>query len=174
MNKFLHFVRNLKLGSTFGMLILVVMWPTPTLGLLITSLRPSSLAETSPWWEALFNPLSTIWTIAAYQNSLSSGMLDSLINTIAVTIPATILPLMIGQCGLCLYLFELQGEGNLLRHFGRPDGHSVTIFADPGPAGHGCLPKSIPHPPHWNLRQCLGCPQRFCDAFGDLYLAQLR
>ncbi len=105
MNKFLHFVRNLKLGSTFGMLILVVMWPTPTLGLLITSLRPSSLAETSPWWEALFNPLSTIWTIAAYQNSLSSGMLDSLINTIAVTIPATILPLMIAANAAYAFTF---------------------------------------------------------------------
>lgn len=105
MNKFLHFVRNLKPGSTLGMLILVVIWSTPTLGLLITSLRPSSLAETSPWWEALFNPLSTIWTIDAYQNSLSSGMLDSLINTIAVTIPATILPLMIAANAAYAFTF---------------------------------------------------------------------
>lgn len=105
MNKFLHFLRNLKLGSTLGMLILVIIWSMPTLGLLITSLRPSSLADTSPWWEALFNPLSTIWTIDAYQNSLSSGMLDSLINTIAVTIPATILPLMIAANAAYAFTF---------------------------------------------------------------------
>ncbi len=105
MNKFLHIIRNLRLGSTIGMLILVIIWSTPTMGLLITSLRPSSLAETSPWWEALFNPLSTIWTIDAYQNSLSSGMLDSLINTIAVTVPATILPLMIAANAAYAFTF---------------------------------------------------------------------
>lgn len=105
MNKFLHVIRNLNLGSTIGMLVLVIIWSTPTLGLLITSLRPSSLADVSPWWEALFNPLSTIWTIDAYQNSLSSGMLDSLINTIAVTIPATILPLMIAANAAYAFTF---------------------------------------------------------------------
>ncbi len=105
MNKVLHFLRKLRLGSTLGMLILVILWSMPTLGLLITSLRPSSLADISPWWEALFNPLSTVWTLDAYQNSLSSGMLDSLINTIAVTIPATILPLMIAANAAYAFTF---------------------------------------------------------------------
>ncbi|NCP87631.1 MAG: sugar ABC transporter permease [Anaerolineae bacterium CG_4_9_14_3_um_filter_57_17] len=105
MSKILHLLRNLKLGSLLGMIILVVIWSTPTLGLLITSLRPSSLADISPWWEALFNPLSTLWTLDAYQNSLSSGMLDSLINTIAVTIPATILPLMIAANAAYAFTF---------------------------------------------------------------------
>lgn len=105
MSKFLHFLRKLNLGSLFGMLILVVIWSTPTLGLLVTSLRPSSLADISPWWEALFNPLSTIWTLDAYQTSLSSGMLDSLISTIAVTIPATILPLMIAANAAYAFTF---------------------------------------------------------------------
>jgi alpha-glucoside transport system permease protein len=103
--KTLHFLRKLNLGSTLGMLILVTIWFTPTLGLLITSLRPSSLAEVSPWWEALINPLSTVWTLDAYQSSLSSGMLDSLINTIAVTVPATILPLMIAANAAYAFTF---------------------------------------------------------------------
>ncbi|MEI7845704.1 MAG: carbohydrate ABC transporter permease [Chloroflexota bacterium] len=105
MNKILHFFRNFNLGSTVGILILIVIWTTPTLGLFITSLRPSSLANVSPWWEALFNPLSTIWTLDAYQNSLSSGMLNSLINTAAVTIPATILPLMIAANAAYAFTF---------------------------------------------------------------------
>lgn len=105
MNKTTQFLSKLNLGSTLGMLLLVIIWSTPTLGLLITSLRPSSVAETSPWWEALFNPLSTLWTIDAYQNSLSSGMLDSLINTIAVTIPATILPLMVAANAAYAFTF---------------------------------------------------------------------
>jgi len=95
----------MNLGSTIMMLFLVAIWSTPTVGLLITSLRPSSLAEISPWWEALFNPLSTVWTLDAYQASLESGMLASLINTIAVTVPATILPLMIAANAAYAFTF---------------------------------------------------------------------
>jgi len=103
--KIAHLVRRMNLGSTIALIILVGIWLTPTVGLLITSLRPSSLAETSPWWEALFNPLSTIWTLDAYQNSFESGMLNSLINTIAVTVPATILPLMIAANAAYAFTF---------------------------------------------------------------------
>jgi alpha-glucoside transport system permease protein len=105
MNKITHFFRKWKVSSTLGSLFLVLLWSMPTLGLLITSLRPSSMAETSPWWEALFNPLSTIWTIDAYQKSFESGMLASLINTIAVTVPATILPLMIAANAAYAFTF---------------------------------------------------------------------
>lgn len=105
MNKAIHFLKNLNLGSTLGMLILVILWSTPTLGLLITSLRPDSVANISPWWEALFNPLSVIWTLDAYQSSLEGGMLDSLINTIVVTVPATILPLMIAANAAYAFTF---------------------------------------------------------------------
>jgi len=95
----------MNLGSTITMLFLVAIWSTPTVGLLITSLRPSSLAEISPWWEALFNPLSTVWTLDAYQASLESGMLASLINTIAFTVPATVLPLMIAANAAYAFTF---------------------------------------------------------------------
>lgn len=103
--KITHLLRRMNLGSTITMLFLVAIWSTPTVGLLITSLRPSSVAETSPWWEALFNPLSTVWTLDAYQASLESGMLASLINTIAVTVPATILPLMIAANAAYAFTF---------------------------------------------------------------------
>ena len=105
MNKIAHLLRQWKLGSTIGSLILVIIWMIPTIGLLVTSLRPSSVAEISPWWEALLNPLSTVWTLDAYQNSLQSGMFASLINTIAVTVPATILPLMIAANAAYAFTF---------------------------------------------------------------------
>jgi alpha-glucoside transport system permease protein len=111
MIKVTHFFRRLNLGSNLGMFLLVALWSLPTVGLLITSLRPSSVAEVSPWWEALFNPLSTVWTLDAYQNSLQSGMLESLISTIAVTIPATILPLMIAANAAYAFTFlEFRGK----------------------------------------------------------------
>ncbi len=103
--KITHLVRRMKLGSTLTLVFLVAIWSTPTVGLLITSLRPSSVAEISPWWDAFFHPLGQSWTIDAYQASLSSGMLGSLINTIAVTVPATILPLMVAANAAYAFTF---------------------------------------------------------------------
>ncbi|MBK7452770.1 MAG: carbohydrate ABC transporter permease [Anaerolineales bacterium] len=105
MNKIAHLLRRMNLGSTIMLIILVALWSTPTVGLLITSLRPRSVAEISPWWEALLNPIGTTWTLDAYQNSLAGGMLSSLINTIAVSVPATILPLMIAANAAYAFTF---------------------------------------------------------------------
>lgn len=105
MNKLKAISGKLNLGSTIALTILVGIWSIPTVGLLITSLRLRSEAEISPWWDGFFNPLGTVWSLEAYQNSLESGMLDSLINTIAVTVPATILPLMIAANAAYAFTF---------------------------------------------------------------------
>ena len=105
MNKVAHLLRRMNLGSTLILIILVALWSTPTVGLLITSLRPRSVAEISPWWEALLNPIGTAWTLDAYRNSLEGGMLASLVNTISVTVPATILPLMIAANAAYAFTF---------------------------------------------------------------------
>ncbi|HNB41352.1 MAG TPA: carbohydrate ABC transporter permease [Anaerolineales bacterium] len=111
MEKISHLIRKIKLGSTLGMLVLVTIWSIPTVGLLITSLRPSSVAEISPWWEALANPLGQNWTIDAYQTSLEKGMLGSMINTIAVTVPSTVLPLMIAaNAAFAFTFFKFKGK----------------------------------------------------------------
>ena len=94
-----------KLGSTLTLLALVVVWSLPTLGLLITSLRRRSDAEVSPWWDAIFDPLGTVWSTDAYQTALESGMLDALVNTFAVTIPATILPLLVAANAAYAFTF---------------------------------------------------------------------
>jgi alpha-glucoside transport system permease protein len=96
---------KLNLGPTIALLILVLIWSIPTLGLLITSFRRRSDAEVSPWWDAIFNPLGTAWSTNAYERALDSGMLDALINTFAVTIPATILPLMIAANAAYAFTF---------------------------------------------------------------------
>lgn len=96
---------KLNLGPTIALLILVIIWSIPTLGLLITSLRRRSDAEVSPWWDALLNPLETVWTLDAFRKSAESGMLDALVNTFAVTIPATILPLMIAANAAYAFTF---------------------------------------------------------------------
>jgi len=105
MNKLKNLSGRLNFGSTLALTLLVGIWSIPTIGLFITSLRLRSEAEVSPWWDGFFNPLGTVWSLEAYQNSLSSGMLDSLINTIAVTVPATILPLMIAANAAYAFTF---------------------------------------------------------------------
>jgi alpha-glucoside transport system permease protein len=94
-----------SISSTIALTILVAIWSIPTIGLLITSLREREEAEISPWWDGFFNPLSTVWSLDAYQKSLESGMLESLVNTIAVTVPATILPLMIAANAAYAFTF---------------------------------------------------------------------
>jgi alpha-glucoside transport system permease protein len=94
-----------NLGSTIALAILVGIWSIPTVGLLITSFRLRSEAEISPWWDAIIDPFGTVWSLEAYQNSLDSGMLDSLINTMAVTIPSVILPLMIAANAAYAFTF---------------------------------------------------------------------
>ena len=110
MKKLKKISAKLNLPSTIALLILVIIWSVPTLGLLITSLRRRSDAEVSPWWDALINPLGTVWSADAYQKSLESGMLDAVVNTFAVTIPATILPLMIAANAAYAFTF-LQFKG---------------------------------------------------------------
>src|SRR6056300_649430 len=97
--------RRFNLASTAGLLLLVAIWSIPTVGLLITSLRLRSAAEVSPWWDAIFNPLGTVWSLEAYRNSLESGMLEAVFNTFAVTIPSTILPLMIAANAAYAFTF---------------------------------------------------------------------
>jgi alpha-glucoside transport system permease protein len=94
-----------RIASTATLLVLVLIWSTPTLGLLITSLRRRSDAEVIPWWDAIINPLGTNWSIEAYRNSIESGMLDALLNTFAVTIPSTILPLMVAANAAYAFTF---------------------------------------------------------------------
>jgi alpha-glucoside transport system permease protein len=96
---------RINLGSTIALLLLVGIWSIPTVGLLITSFRLRSEAEISPWWDAIIDPFGTVWSIEAYQNSLDSGMLDSLINTMAVTIPSVVLPLMIAANAAYAFTF---------------------------------------------------------------------
>jgi len=96
---------KLNLVPTITMLVLVAIWSIPTVGLLITSLRRRSDAEVSPWWDAIVNPLGTVWSLEAYRISLESGMLNALINTFAVTIPSVILPLMIAANAAYAFTF---------------------------------------------------------------------
>jgi alpha-glucoside transport system permease protein len=75
--------------------VLAIIWLLPTIGLLITSVRESTEAQRTGWWDVILNPLSQKWEFGSYASVLSESDLGkSFISSLAVTIPATILPLL--------------------------------------------------------------------------------
>lgn len=82
-------------GSFLVLVVLAALWLLPTVGLFITSLRAKGEAQTSGWWDVIFNPFSQDWDISSYAIVLTENKLaSSFISSMAVTIPATILPLL--------------------------------------------------------------------------------
>lgn len=89
--------------------LLVILWSIPTLGLLVTSLRTREAAATTGWWTSLWNQG---WTLDNYAQLLSSGgMGQSLINSVVVAIPATVLPIMFAAFAAYAFTFiEFRGK----------------------------------------------------------------
>jgi len=82
--------------------IVALIWLAPTIGLLITSFRPRSDIQSTGWWEVL----STLrFTSENYTQVLdASGMGQSFMNSLIITIPSTLLPLLV--CSLAAYAFS--------------------------------------------------------------------
>jgi alpha-glucoside transport system permease protein len=87
--------KNKSLTSLLVLIVLAAFWLLPTIGLLITSLREKTEAQRTGWWDVLLNPFSQDWDISSYSTVLTEKNLGtSFISSMAVTIPATILPLL--------------------------------------------------------------------------------
>jgi alpha-glucoside transport system permease protein len=75
--------------------VLAAIWLIPTVGLLIPSMRERTEAQVTGWWDVILNPLSQRWELGSYASVLSESDLGrSFISSLAVTVPATILPLL--------------------------------------------------------------------------------
>jgi len=77
-------------------IVLTVLWTIPTLGLLITSLRPSSAANSTGWWTAFTNPSFTLENyseVLTGGSSIPGGILPYFFNSFAIAIPAALFPL---------------------------------------------------------------------------------
>jgi alpha-glucoside transport system permease protein len=75
---------------------IVVVWLIPAIGLLLTSVRSRGQIEDSGWWTIFLNPFDYGWTLENYSQVLSSGGFDTaFVNTLVVSVPATIIPITI-------------------------------------------------------------------------------
>jgi alpha-glucoside transport system permease protein len=86
------FVRRLPLRAAVVAICLI--WSLPTLGILVSSFRDARGITQTGWWDALLHPLQTEWTAANYQQVLGTeNMANSFVNSLIVTIPATVIPI---------------------------------------------------------------------------------
>lgn len=87
----------LRIPLHVALLLLMIMWITPTVGLLISSFRPQGDIMSTGWWTALANPLDfTQYTLENYDaviNNPNYDMARAFQNSLLIAIPATILPL---------------------------------------------------------------------------------
>ena len=72
-----------------------LIWLIPSLGLLITSFRPSSDMRATGWWTVLTDPS---FTLANYQRVLEGeGIGGAFLNSVFITVPSTLLPLVVAS-----------------------------------------------------------------------------
>jgi len=78
-------------------LLLVIVWTVPTLGLLVSSFRSPEAIQTTGWWVGLANAFDFgQWTLQNYESVLFADFMGlAFFNSLLVTIPSTIIPITI-------------------------------------------------------------------------------
>ena len=95
MNGIMKDGRRRSLLATITMPLLALLWTVPTIGLLVTSFRSREAAASTGWWTSLWEGG---WTLDNYATVLGDPSISgSLVNSIVVAVPATVLPIMFGR-----------------------------------------------------------------------------
>jgi alpha-glucoside transport system permease protein len=85
-------------GSKAILWFLVIIWLIPTLGLFISSFRPEAAIKTSGWW-TFFTQWDFTWDnynfVLFGEGSGAPDMASALLNSLAIVIPATIIPIAV-------------------------------------------------------------------------------
>ena len=78
------------------LIVVALVWLVPTFGLLVESFRDPAQYSNGGWWDAITHPAQL--TVHNYVTLLqNSTMTSSLVNTVLITVPATILVVLIGS-----------------------------------------------------------------------------
>jgi alpha-glucoside transport system permease protein len=79
-------------------IVICAIWVVPTVGMIINSFRSVSDMGQAGWWTILFPPHG--FTFASYQQVLAiEGVVPSIVSSILITIPATVIQLAIATMG---------------------------------------------------------------------------
>ena len=79
---------------------ITIIWTIPTIGLFVTSFKTDKNILEQAWWTSLLHPSFTLENYKGVflgngSESLSNGVLPYFINSIVITLPATIFPIVI-------------------------------------------------------------------------------
>jgi alpha-glucoside transport system permease protein len=89
-----------------ALLVICLLWVIPTIGIIVTSFRTVEAANTSGWWTVITSPLDfSQYTIANYRDAWNGGMGNAFINSFAVVLPATVIPIMIAAFAAYAFTF---------------------------------------------------------------------
>ena len=76
------------------LIVTALLWMTPSIGLLISSFRPATDIASSGWWTAFQTPFE--FTLDNYSDVLSQNRMgQSFLNSLIITIPGTVVPIMV-------------------------------------------------------------------------------
>jgi len=81
------------------LILLAGLWLLPVAGAFIASVRPWAFGRWTAWWTDLFNP--STWTLEPYRIALgasaNNSFVEGMVNSFAIAIPSTLVPLLIGS-----------------------------------------------------------------------------
>jgi alpha-glucoside transport system permease protein len=81
-------------GVQLILIVVALTWMVPTLGLLVTSLRPTQAYGESGWWTALTKPAEL--TLEAYGDFFDNrSLVDSVWNTALITVPSVVIVVVV-------------------------------------------------------------------------------
>jgi alpha-glucoside transport system permease protein len=96
--------------ASLVIVVITVLWTIPTLGLFINSFRPKESAATTGWWTFFAHPQ---FSLSDYHDVLfdNGGTIEPLVNSLAITIPATIIPIFLASmAAYCLAWVRFPGS----------------------------------------------------------------
>jgi len=80
----------------FGLVVVALVWLSPTIGLFLSSLRDGKDIAGSGWWTVLTKPAELTFT--NYSAIFADGSIpQSLLTTVLITVPATVLVVVLGS-----------------------------------------------------------------------------
>ncbi len=84
-----------RVAINLTVLALIIIWTLPTIGLFVTSFRDKQAISNSGWWNAFTSPGGL--SLENYDKVLfgGDGLATAFLNTLAVTIPAVVIPILI-------------------------------------------------------------------------------
>jgi alpha-glucoside transport system permease protein len=78
------------------LLVIILIWVVPILGLLVSSFRTPDAINNTGWWTVFGNLFTAEWTLSNYISVLYADFMGlAFLNSMLVTIPSTVIPITI-------------------------------------------------------------------------------